>query len=98
MLATASAVSRLMTYAGVCASTLVLRRPAFAGNVRPATFVAPLGPVVPILAILVSLIILAGASPAQLIGGAVALAAGAALFLMNNRLAPIRSLNRLGTP
>jgi amino acid transporter len=85
VLATASAVSRLITYTGVCASTLVLRRAAFAERVRPATFVAPLGSFVPVVAILVSCVILAGASPAQLFGGAVALAVGAVLFLLNAR-------------
>ncbi|MGH7341802.1 MAG: hypothetical protein ACREKH_15020, partial [Candidatus Rokuibacteriota bacterium] len=51
----------------------------------PAPFVSPGGPLVPILAIVVSLGILAGASWAQLLGGAVALAAGALLFLLNRR-------------
>jgi amino acid transporter len=83
VLATASAVSRLITYTGVCASTLVLRRAVFATGVRPATFVPPLGPVVPVAAILLSCLILAGASPAQLTGGIMALVVGALLFLVN---------------
>src|SRR5439155_1283177 len=40
-LAVVSALARLVTYTGACASTLRLRAPAFAGRVKPATFVAP---------------------------------------------------------
>jgi amino acid transporter len=84
-LAVASAVARLVAYTGACAATLRLRHSQFEGVVRPATFVVPLGPVVPVLAIAVSLLILAGATRAQLLGGAVGLAAGAGLFLANAR-------------
>jgi amino acid transporter len=87
-LAALSSVARLITYTGACAATLVLRRPRFADRVNPATFVVPLGPTVPALAILVSMAILAGASTRQLVGGAVALAVGAALFLLNDRARP----------
>jgi amino acid transporter len=85
-LATASAVSRLITYTGVCLSTLVLRGARFEERVAPATFVAPFGPVVPLAAIAVSLLILAGASTAQLVGGTLALATGAVLFVINSKL------------
>lgn len=85
-LATVSAVARLVTYLGSCAATLALRHPSRAADVQAATFVAPLGPVVPGLAIAVSLAILAGASWTQLIGGLLALLAGGALFLLNDRL------------
>ena len=83
-LAAASAVARLITYTGACASTLALRRARFANIVKPATFVIRLGPLVPMLAVLVSLLILAGASFEQLMTGAVALVAGAWLFGMND--------------
>jgi amino acid transporter len=82
-LAAVSAVARLVTYTGACAATLVLRRPRFEGTVRPATFRIPLGPVVPAAAIVTSVGILAGATRAQLLGGAAALGAGAALFAVN---------------
>ncbi|MEW5983294.1 MAG: APC family permease [Acidobacteriota bacterium] len=85
MLAAVSAVARLVTYTGACAATLVLRRPRYGGTVKHATFVVPGGPAVPVLAIVVSLAILAGATKAQLIGGLLALAAGALLFLVNDR-------------
>jgi len=80
VLALASGVARLVIYTGTCAAALRLRYvPAPIGS---TPFVAPGGPVVPVLAIAVSLAILAGATGAQLIGGAVGLAAGAVLFLI----------------
>lgn len=83
VMATASAVARLVTYTGTCAATLVLRRPR--AGVAPATFVSPLGPTVPIVGTVVSLAILVGASRQQLTGGAVALLLGAVLFAVARR-------------
>lgn len=83
-LAAVSAVARLVTYTGACAATLKLRHRADP-SVKAATFVVPLGPVVPVLAIAVSLAILGGATRQQLVGGAAALAAGAVLFAVNDR-------------
>ena len=85
ILALASAVARLVAYLGACAATLRLRHPRFQGTVGPATFVAPLGPLVPLAAIAVSLLILAGATSQQLLGGAVGLGVGAALFVASGR-------------
>jgi APA family basic amino acid/polyamine antiporter len=84
-LALVSALARLVTYTGACAATLRLRSPKFAAAVQPATFVAPLGPVMPIVAILVSMAIVAGATREQLLGGGLALAAGAVFFAINSR-------------
>jgi amino acid transporter len=84
-IAIVSALARLVTYTGACAATLQLRRPEFRDRVKPATFTAPFGPVVPIVAIVVSLAVVAGASRAQLLGGTAALAAGAVLFLIAAR-------------
>jgi basic amino acid/polyamine antiporter, APA family len=84
-IAIVSALARLVTYTGACAATLQLRRPEFRDRVKPATFTAPLGPAVPIVAILVSLAVVAGASKPQLLGGTMALVAGAALFLLAPR-------------
>jgi len=81
-LAVVSALARLVTYTGVSAATLRLRSPQFVNVVKPATFVAPLGPVVPTIAIVVSLAIAAGATREQLLGGFAALAVGAALFVI----------------
>jgi amino acid transporter len=86
ILAVASAVARLVAYTGACAATLRLRQPRFASTVKPATFVIPLGPLIPLLAVGVSLLILAGATQAQMLGGAAGLAAGALLFILNDRL------------
>ncbi|HIN18267.1 MAG TPA: APC family permease, partial [Gammaproteobacteria bacterium] len=85
-LATASAVARLITYTGVAAATLRLRRQEFQESVRSPTFRTPVGPLVPVLAIVVSLVILVGASREQLMGGALALAVGMIVFLWNDRI------------
>jgi amino acid transporter len=92
-LAAVSAIARLVMYLAVCLATLVLRkrdreiaaqvgahftRPEMA--VPPPQFTVPFGPVIPILAMIVASAILAGASQAQLIAGAAALAAGAVLY------------------
>ena len=85
-LAAGSAVARLVLYAGTCASTLALRRPRFEGRVKPATFVAPGGPVLPVVGILVSCSIIAGATTTQLVVGLIAVATGAVLYLVAPRL------------
>ncbi len=84
-IAIVSALARLVTYTGACAATLQLRRPAFQDVVKPATFVAPLGPLVPLLAIIVSLAVIAGASRPQLVGGSAALVVGAVLFWVTGK-------------
>lgn len=75
-LAASSAVSRLIVYAGTCASVLALRRQG------PASFTIPGGPVVPVLALVISLAILFGATPIQRQVGLIALLVGAALYLV----------------
>ena len=93
-LAVVSALARLVTYTGVSAATLRLRSPRFAHVVMPPTFVTPLGPVVPTIAIVVSLGIAAGATREQLLGGGAALAAGAALFAIQSWRTTTRALFR----
>lgn len=90
-LAAASAVARLLVYVATAASTIVLRQPRFEGQVRPATFRLPGGPVIPILAILVSLSILWGATQTQLIAGTSALVVGAVLYFIAVRGSATRS-------
>lgn len=100
-LAAVSAIARLVMYLAVCMSTLVLRKRdrAIAAQVgthvndpldfvAPPRFTVPLGPVIPVVAAIVALGILAGATPAQLRAGGAALLAGAVLYW----LAPKRSL------
>jgi len=87
MLAVATAVARLVTYIGACAATLRLRHQRFRDTVKPATFVIPMGKLVPLLALGVSLLVLTGATRRQLLGSAAALSVGAALFLANDRFA-----------
>jgi amino acid transporter len=84
-LAAVSAVARLVMYLAVCTATLVLRGRAANAEMGAAQFTAPLGPVVPVLASVVALSILAGATTQQLLMGGYALIAGAVLFLIANR-------------
>jgi amino acid transporter len=81
-LAAVSAVARLVIYLAVCVATLVLRRRAPTDGMAAAGFTIPLGPLVPVLASLVALAILAGATTQQLVAGGAALVAGAVLFFI----------------
>ncbi len=84
-MAAASAVSRLVVYAGTCAATLRLRSPRFDDQVAPPKFTPPFAAVVPWAALVIALAILAGATSQQLLAGAGALAAGAVLYAMAAR-------------
>ncbi|MEZ5291544.1 MAG: amino acid permease [Vicinamibacterales bacterium] len=84
-MAAVSAVARLVVYLSACGATLRLRAPDMADKVSPAQFTAPLGPVIPMLAIGITLSILAGATVNQLLSGLAALAAGGALFAVATR-------------
>ena len=75
-LALLSAITRLLVYAGTCASVLALRRQG------RAPFTIPFGPVIPVVALVLSVAILYGASRPQLQMGAYALAIGAALYIV----------------
>ena len=79
-LAAVSAVARLVVYLSACGATLRLRRADMATRVAPANFTVPLGPVIPVVAILISSSILAGATSQQLLSGVAALAVGGVLF------------------
>jgi APA family basic amino acid/polyamine antiporter len=92
-LAAASAISRLVVYVATCGAALRLRGQRFEGIVKPATFVVPFGPLIPLAAIAFALAILAGATPLQLISGAEALAAGAVLFVLAVRRRPAGAPN-----
>lgn len=81
-MAQASAVSRLVVYIATCASDLRLRRGTRHGHGAAPAIRLPLGPVIPLLAIAVTLTILFGATGAQLRAGGYALAAGAVLFFV----------------
>jgi amino acid transporter len=102
-MAAASAISRLLVYVATCASQMRLRSERFGAHgqssvvdgvvVNPATFRLPGGHVIPILAILISMMILVFASRIQLISGTWALVAGAVLYFIATRSAnaPARS-------
>jgi APA family basic amino acid/polyamine antiporter len=79
-IAVVSALARLLMYGGSAAATLRLRSRTSVGIVKPAGFVAPLGPAMPLVAIGVCVVLAAGATQAQLLGGIGALAIGAALY------------------
>jgi basic amino acid/polyamine antiporter, APA family len=79
-IAVVSALARLLMYAGTAAATLRLRSAVFDTTVIPASFVAPLGSLVPLVAIAVCVGIALGATREQMLGGAAALVAGALLF------------------
>jgi amino acid transporter len=85
-MAQVSAVSRLVVYVATCASALRLRSAAFDGRVAAPTIRVPLGPVIPIAAIVIALSILFGATGPQLRAGGYALLAGAALYLIAARV------------
>ena len=87
-MAAVSALSRLLVYVATCASTLRLRDPRFATAVKPAAFRVPLGPVIPLAAIVIALAILAGATRDQIIAGSVALLVGAVLYYVATRTTP----------
>ncbi len=80
-LAASSALSRLMVYAGTCASVLALRRQG------PAPFTIPGGPMVPGLALVISVAIIFGATAEQLRVGGIALVVGAVLYVVARRQA-----------
>lgn len=78
-LATLSAVARIVFYMATCAAVPVLRRKVEAPD---DAFVLPGGVLIPALALIISVIILAGASAADLQGGGLALLAGAVLYFV----------------
>ncbi|HEX7780708.1 MAG TPA: APC family permease, partial [Vicinamibacterales bacterium] len=78
-LAAVSALARLVVYGGTCASVLALRRQG------PAPFTIPLGPVVPVVAIVISIALLYGATELQFKVGAAFLLAGAVLYVLGKK-------------
>lgn len=73
-MAASSAIARLLVYAGTCASVLALRR---AG---PAPFTIRFGPLVPLVALVLSVALLYGATATQLRVGLLGLVLGAVLY------------------
>jgi len=78
-LAMLSVVAKLVTYIGTAAAVPILRRrlPAQPGALR-----LPGGPTIPVLALLLSLALLASAQPANLLAGGIALAIGAVIYAL----------------
>jgi amino acid transporter len=84
-LAALSVVARLATYLGTAASVPVLRKkfPDAPGAVR-----IPGGPVIPIVAALLCVVLAASATPKNLIAGAIAIVVGFLLWLVRRPVAP----------
>ena len=76
-LAMLSVIARLTTYIGTAAAVPVLRRRF---GTRPDAFRLPFGPLIPILALLLSGVFLLSAEWQNLVAGAIALAVGAVLY------------------
>ncbi|HEX5758169.1 MAG TPA: APC family permease [Thermoanaerobaculia bacterium] len=81
-LAALSVVARLATYIGTAAAVPILRRKLAA---LPGTVRLPGGPLIPIAAVLVCLALAASAQLRNLIAGAIAIAAGAVIYLLRRR-------------
>ena len=96
-LAAVSAVARLVMYLAVCTATLVLRHRAPTAEMGAAQFTAPFGPLVPVLASVVALSILAGATSQQLLMGTYALIGGAVLFVIAVRSSASRAASAART-
>ena len=79
-MARVSAVARLVVYASTCVSVLLLRR-----RKGPAPFTVPLGQVLPILGLVVCVLLMYGATAAQLRVGAYFMLGGAALYVIARR-------------
>jgi amino acid transporter len=84
-MAAASAITRLVVYVTTCAATLRLRSARFAATVKPATFIVPTGPLVPVVAMTIALAILTGATTTQVASAVGAFLAGALLYLVAAR-------------
>ncbi len=83
-LALLSVVARLCSYIGTAASLLVLQKRY---RDRPNALVLPGGPLIPVLALLVSLALVASAGVGNLAAAAVAIAVGAVIYQMRR---PVR--------
>ncbi|MGE5276840.1 MAG: APC family permease [Acidobacteriota bacterium] len=81
-LAELSVIARLASYIGTAASVPVLRRKMPA---TPRTVRLPGGPLIPLAALAICLMFLFSATSKNLIAGAIALAAGAAIFISRRR-------------
>ncbi|HKI01370.1 MAG TPA: APC family permease [Thermoanaerobaculia bacterium] len=87
-LAVLSAVARLATYFGTALAVPFLRRKL---GTPPGAFRLPGGPVIPIAAVLLCAIFAASATPANLIGGAIALVVGGLIYTLRRKSATPRT-------
>ncbi len=85
-LAVLSVIARLATYIGTAAAVPVLRRKLPA---TPRTIRLPGGPLIPIAALAICLLFLSSAEKKNWIAGGVALAVGAAIFVLRRNRPPL---------
>jgi amino acid transporter len=81
-LAMLSVVARLVTYVGTAAALPILRRRHTA---RPGAMRLPGGAAIPLLALALSLALMASAAPSNLLAGGIALAAGALVYKLRRQ-------------
>jgi len=81
-LALLSVIARLATYIGTAASLLVLQK---RHADKPGALTLPGGRLIPLLALAISLILLAATTPANLLAGAAAIAVGAVIYRLRRR-------------
>lgn len=86
-LAMLSIIARLTTYIGTAAAVPILRRRMGA---RPNAIRLPGGPLIPILALMLSLAFLSSATLKNLVAGLIALAVGAVIYAFRRRPSPDR--------
>jgi amino acid transporter len=86
-LAVLSAIARLATYMGTVASVPILRRKM---PESPRTIRLPGGDTIPIVAFAICLLFLSAADRRNWIGGGIALALGAVIYVLGRRRAPAR--------
>jgi amino acid transporter len=96
LLAMTSALTRLMIYIGVSAATLRLRQARFQDSLPAPSFIPPLARVMPWIAIILSSIVLAGITSANIYAGFAALTIGTVFYSGGRMLDRISSRRCLG--
>ncbi|MEM8960915.1 MAG: APC family permease [Acidobacteriota bacterium] len=81
-------VARFLQYAPTCAAAIALRRQ---DDVPPARFLLPGGPIIPVLALLLSTVLLLRAAPIHLVFGLIAAFAGLPVWWWQKRREQARS-------
>ena len=89
-LASVTAMTRLLIYAGVAAATLRLRHPSLARHISAPRYIPPLSRLMPWLAIMASLLILLGITEETVLVGGGVLLVGFAVFFARTLRSPVQ--------